>query len=244
MKKAFVLAAGLGTRLKPLTDNKPKALVEVGGATLLEHCLLRLKKYGFEFVVVNIHHFGQQIIDFLQQHDNFGLQILISDEREKLLDTGGAIKKACPLFNCSPFLVHNVDIISNAELDKLYARQGENNDDSLLLVSSRESSRKLLFSNDYRLCGWSNETNGEKKLPWKEATPTNPQSFAFSGIHVFSPSLYGDMEPFGDKFSITDFYLQVCPKRKIYGVMQADLQVLDMGKPAALESPLLQDLLA
>lgn len=241
MRKAMVLAAGLGTRLRPLTDNKPKALVEAGGKTLLEHTLLKLKEAGFGFIVVNVHHFAWQITEFLRTNDNFGLHVEISDESGMLLDTGGAIKKACPLFEGSPFLIHNVDIMSNADLAALYDEQRARNAAALLLVSKRESSRKLLFAGDGRLCGWRNETTGETKLPWGNKTPGLTQDFAFSGIHVFSPTLYGRMAKYPDKFSIIDFYLDTCKEETVYASIHDKLKLIDVGKPDTLHSPLIEE---
>lgn len=241
MRKAMVLAAGLGTRLRPLTDNKPKALVEAGGKTLLEHTLLKLKEAGFGFIVVNVHHFAWQITEFLRTNDNFGLHVEISDESGMLLDTGGAIKKACPLFEGSPFLIHNVDIMSNADLAALYDEQRARNAAALLLVSKRESSRKLLFAGDGRLCGWRNETTGETKLPWGNKTPGLTQDFAFSGIHVFSPTLYGRMAKYPDKFSIIDFYLDACKEETVYASIHDKLKLIDVGKPDTLHSPLVEE---
>lgn len=241
MRKAMVLAAGLGTRLRPLTDNKPKALVEAGGKTLLEHTLLKLKEAGFGFIVVNVHHFAWQITEFLRTNDNFGLHVEISDESGMLLDTGGAIKKACPLFEGSPFLIHNVDIMSNADLAALYDEQSTRNAAALLLVSKRESSRKLLFAGDGRLCGWRNETTGETKLPWGNKTPGLTQDFAFSGIHVFSPTLYGRMAKYPDKFSIIDFYLDTCKEETVYASIHDKLKLIDVGKPDTLHSPLIEE---
>lgn len=241
MRKAMVLAAGLGTRLRPLTDNKPKALVEAGGKTLLEHTLLKLKEAGFGFIVVNVHHFAWQITEFLRTNDNFGLHVEISDESGMLLDTGGAIKKACPLFEGSPFLIHNVDIMSNADLAALYDEQSTRNAAALLLVSKRESSRKLLFAGDGRLCGWRNGTTGETKLPWGNKTPCLTQDFAFSGIHVFSPSLYRRMAKYPDKFSIIDFYLDACKEETVYASIHDKLKLLDVGKPDTLHSPLVEE---
>lgn len=237
----MVLAAGLGTRLRPLTDNKPKALVEAGGKTLLEHTLLKLKEAGFGFIVVNVHHFAWQITEFLRTNDNFGLHVEISDESGMLLDTGGAIKKACPLFEGSPFLIHNVDIMSNADLAALYDEQSARNAAALLLVSKRESSRKLLFAGDGRLCGWRNETTGETKLPWGNKTPGLTQDFAFSGIHVFSPTLYDRMAKYPDKFSIIDFYLDACKEESVYASIHDKLKLLDVGKPDTLHSPLIEE---
>lgn len=152
--KAMIFAAGLGTRLKPLTDHMPKALVPVAGRPMLEHVILKLKKAGFTELVINIHHFGEQIIDFLKANQNFGLTIHISDERDKLLDTGGGIKKAATFFTgTEPFLVHNVDILSNADLKEVYDFHRKSQNQATLLVSPRKTSRYLLFDTDNRLPG-------------------------------------------------------------------------------------------
>ena len=162
MKQAMIFAAGLGTRLKPLTDTMPKALVKVGGQPLLWHVIQKLKAAGYERIVVNVHHFAQQIVDYLAANDHFGLDIRISDETAGLLETGGGIKKALPLFDPeSPILIHNVDILSNVRLDKLYdlaasAAAADASIDALLLVSDRKTKRFLQFDEEMRLTGWKN----------------------------------------------------------------------------------------
>ena len=158
MKQAMIFAAGLGTRLKPLTDTMPKALVRVGGQPLLWHVIMKLKKAGYERMVVNVHHFANQIVDYLAAHDHFGLDIRISDETEALLETGGGIKKALPLFDPeSPILIHNVDILSNLDLNALPM------DAPLLVVSERKTKRYLMFDDEMRLQGWTNIETGEVK---------------------------------------------------------------------------------
>ena len=156
----MIFAAGLGTRLKPLTDTMPKALVPVAGQPLLWHVIQKLKSAGYERIVVNVHHFAQQIIDYLQANNNFGLDIRISDETSGLLETGGGIRKALPLFDQdSPILIHNVDILSNVDLTALPTNA------PLLVVSQRQTKRYLLFDDDLRLQGWTNIETGEKKGP-------------------------------------------------------------------------------
>ena len=172
--KAMIFAAGLGTRLKPLTDNKPKALVEVGGKTMLELVILKLKEAGFNEIVINIHHFGQQIIDYLKANNNFGLTIHISDERDYLLDTGGGIKKATPfLMGNEPFLVHNVDIFSNVDLRQLYENHLKSGATATLLVSQRKTARYLLFNKENKLCGWHNNETGEVKSFYSAASTSS-----------------------------------------------------------------------
>ena len=223
MKQAMIFAAGLGTRLKPLTDTMPKALVRVGGQPLLWHVIQKLKASGYERLVVNVHHFAEQIVDYLKANDNFGLDISISDETSGLLETGGGIKKALPLFDPSePILIHNVDILSNLDLSALPA------DAPLLVVSQRKTKRYLQFGDDMRLIGWKNIETGEVK--GCEGRP-----LAFSGIHMFHPSLAPLLEDWPDRFPIMDFYLNVCADHVIRGFEAPNLQLLDVGKLDTLE---------
>lgn len=229
MMQAMIFAAGLGTRLKPLTDTMPKALVGVGGKPLIEHVVEKLKASGAERIVVNVHHFASQVIDYLQENDNFGVDVRISDESERLLDTGGGIKKARSLFMPdAPILIHNVDILSNVDLDRLYYGHGDV--DATLLVSERKTKRYLLFDNDMRLVGWTNTDTGEVKSPYPGLRVGDCRMLAFSGIHVFSPRLFPLMDDFPDKFGIIDFYLQVCSKAVVKGCVQPGLRLLDVGK--------------
>lgn len=229
MMQAMIFAAGLGTRLKPLTDTMPKALVMVGGKPLIEHVVEKLKASGAERIVVNVHHFASQVIDYLQENDNFGVDVRISDESERLLDTGGGIKKARPMFTPdAPILIHNVDILSNVDLDRLYYGHGDV--DATLLVSERKTKRYLLFDDDMRLVGWTNTDTGEVKSPYPGLRVGDCRMLAFSGIHVFSPRLFPLMDDFPDKFGIIDFYLQVCSKAVVKGCVQPSLSLLDVGK--------------
>jgi NDP-sugar pyrophosphorylase family protein len=223
MRQAMIFAAGLGTRLKPLTDTMPKALVPVGGKPLLWHVVQKLKDAGYERIVVNVHHFANQIVDYLRQNDNFGLDIRISDESERLLETGGGIKKALPLFDPNaPILIHNVDILSNLDLSALDV------DVPTLVVSERETKRYLQFDASMRLVGWKNIETGEVK--GREGRP-----LAFSGIHVFHPSLFPLMNDWPERFPIMDFYLKVCADALIKGMEVKHLQLLDVGKLDTLE---------
>ena len=225
----MIFAAGLGTRLKPLTDTIPKALVPVGGQPLLWHVIMRLKEAGFERIVVNVHHFAQQIIDYLEDNDHFGMDIRISDEREQLLETGGGIKKALPLFDQeSPILIHNVDILSNINLNEFYEKGKDH--DATLLVSHRTTKRYLLFDDAILLKGWTNIETGEVKSPYKELQLTNLNQLAFSGIHIIGPNLYSLFQEMPDRFGIMDFYLQWCAEHPIYGYCQEDLKLMDVGK--------------
>lgn len=226
MKQAFILAAGLGTRLRPYTDTMPKALVPIGGQPLLRHVIERLKAEGFERIVINIHHFGQQIIDYLAANNNFGLDIRISDERDLLLDTGGGIKHAAPHFDPEyPVFIHNVDILSNLDIKSLYAAYEQAEDiDVALVVSHRQSPRQLQFAPDTRrLVGWQNTQTGDQR--GNLATP-----LAFAGIHLFSPKLFPLMNDMPDKFSIITFYLNICATQKLVGYEQPDFRFMDAGK--------------
>lgn len=242
MKQAMIFAAGLGTRLKPLTDTMPKALVRVGGQPLIWHVIQKLKQAGYERIVVNVHHFAQQIVDYLEANDNFGLDIRISDETSELLETGGGIKKALPLFDpAEPILIHNVDILSNLDLCALPM------DAPLLVVSQRQTKRYLMFDDEMRLHGWTNIETGQVKGNLSTlrsapplATSKNSQlstlrKLAFSGIHVFHPSLVPLLDEWPDKFPIMDFYLKACGTHLIRGYEAKDLRLMDVGKLDTLD---------
>ena len=236
MMQAMIFAAGLGTRLKPLTDRIPKALVRVGGEPLLKRVIFQLKDAGFTRIVVNVHHFSNQIIDYLRDNDNFGMDIRISDESDKLLETGGGIKKAWPLFDQKePVLIHNVDILSNVDLKKFYQMEAETPLAARLLVSVRKTKRYLLFDDTMRLVGWTNIETGEVKSPYKDLDPKQYKMYACSGIHMVAPSLFPLMEEEPDKFPIMDFYLRHCDKVRIEGYVKNDLKLMDVGKQETLK---------
>lgn len=239
----MIFAAGLGTRLKPLTDTMPKALVRVGGEPLIKHVIDNLAKAGVDRIVVNVHHFAQQIIDYLHQNNNFDIDIRISDETSALLETGGGIKKAAPLFDSTdPILIHNVDIMSNVDLRRFYAmaqheecsaaesRAKAHPIDALLLVSWRKTKRYLLFDDEMRLMGWTNIETGEVKSPYADLDPKKCRMYAFAGIHALSPRLLPTMDEYPDRFSIIDFYLKACAKYNIRGYVKDDLRLMDIGK--------------
>ena len=248
--QSMIFAAGLGTRLKPLTDRMPKALVRVGGKPLIEHIVRRLVSAGSKRIVVNVHHFANQIIEYLQQND-FGVDIRVSDETEMLLDTGGGIKNAAPFFNTSePVLIHNVDILSNVDLRALYnyacEAEIEQKVDAVLLVSLRKTKRYLIFNKDMRLVGWTNVDTGEVKSPYEtlhELTFTQPYDnnnvtneqygytlFAFSGIHVIGNKVFDAMNECSAKFPIMDFYLQYAKDLYFVGKVKNNLKLMDVGK--------------
>lgn len=234
----MIFAAGIGSRLRPITDSIPKALVPVAGVPMLQRTLLRLQSFGFNDVIINIHHFGQQIIDFLRANDNFGLNICVSDERDELLDTGGGILKARQfLEGDSPFLVHNVDILSDIDLNQVYQEHVESGADGTLLVSDRTTTRKLLFDKDMRLHGWLNHNTGEVKPDGFDYDPVRYRELAFEGIHVISPTLFrymGEGTEWQGKFSIIPFYLSVCQRLQLRGYELKDITWFDIGKPDTL----------
>lgn len=232
---AFIFAAGLGTRLKPLTDTMPKALVPVAGKPLLAHVIEKLKAAGCKKIVINIHHFGEMIMDYVKENNNFGIDIVFSDEREMLLETGGAIKHAVDLLGDEPFLIHNVDIMSNVDLKALWSEHINSGSAATLLVSKRNSSRALLFNKESTLTAWTNKNTGEVKTPYENIEIARLEEFAFSGIHVFSPQLFKYFGEYPEKFSIIDFYLNTCKAEKIKAFTQDGLQLLDVGKLDSLE---------
>jgi len=233
--KAMIFAAGLGTRLKPLTDTLPKALVPIAGKPLLEHVILKLKSAGFDQIIVNVHHFPDLIIDFLKANDNFGIRIEVSDERDLLLDTGGGIRKAAWfLDDGKPFLVHNVDILSNVDLRALYHQHLQTKALATLVVSKRDTFRYLLFDDNLRLNGWINEKTGETK-PADLKHAEFFQKLAFSGIQVLSPAVLKLMETLEPKFPIMDFYLSNAPSQLIGGFVPTDYNMLDVGKLNVLD---------
>lgn len=227
--KAMIFAAGLGTRLKPITDTMPKALVPVCGQPLLYHVITKLVAAGYDDIIVNVHHFPDQIIDYLCIHD-FGAHITISDERDFLRETGGGIKHVRSLLT-EPFLVHNVDIISNLDFKWLRERHRE---DALatIVVSERKTQRYFLFDEDGRLKGWTNVATGEVRSPFGDIDPNQYRKLAFAGIHLMSPAIFGafDRLGFGERFSITDFYLKACAEYPIYAAVPPEFKMVDVGK--------------
>ena len=235
--KAMIFAAGLGSRLKPLTDTMPKALVPINGKPLLEHIILKLKDAGFDAIVINTHHFGEQIRNFLESKANFDISVQISDETDGLLETGGGIKYAAHLLKGEqPFLVHNVDIISDLDIGKFYQKALANQSLATLLVNSRVSSRYLLFDENDHLKGWMNQKTGEIKSLVPNFNPKNYKKYAFGGIHVISPAIFQYMnENWEGKFSIIDFYLSICDRVPIQAYIANDIQLIDVGKLETLK---------
>ncbi len=228
-RTAMVFAAGLGTRLKPLTDTMPKALVPVAGRPLIEHVVEKLRRNGFSRIIVNAHHFA----DMIQQWARDKTDVVVSDERDKLLDTGGGIRHAVPLFGqADRILLHNVDILSNADLNAFWAAGEEA--EATMLVSERQTNRYLLFADDMRLVGWTNVSTGEVKSPYPDLDVSSCRKLAFAGIHQIKASLFQEMQSLPDVFSIIDFYLRNCHKHTVKGYIQPDLRLLDVGKTDTL----------
>lgn len=236
--KAMIFAAGLGTRLRPLTNDRPKALVEIGGKPMLERVITKLAGAGFDDITINIHHFGEKIIEFLEKNNNFGLNIHISDERDMLLDTGGGILKARQFLDGDePFLVHNADILTDIDLNAMYQSHLNSGAMATLLVKDRLTSRYFVFDDDYRLQGWINKSTGETR-PTAFKHREGMRELAFGGIHVISPSIFEPLERHSQgeaKFSITPFYVDECHTHIINGyVQQRPYTWLDVGKPETL----------
>lgn len=258
--KAMIFAAGKGTRLKPLTDEMPKALVPVAGKPLIRHVVDKLYASGFNDFVVNVHHFADMLEGYGPEiMDGKEMRLRFSDERNELLETGGGIKHAAPLLSDSDrFLIHNCDILSNVCL-KDFWQEGEEAE-ATLLVSQRETQRYLIFDGDMRLVGWTNIKTGEVKSPFpavhqafnpkyvgteipyaqffnnNKIVPEMYQLFAFAGIHQMKTSLLKEMGAWEDKFSIIDFYLAMCHQHVIKGCVQPGLKLLDVGKLDTLDA--------
>lgn len=232
--KAMILAAGKGTRLRPLTNYQPKALVKVAGVPLLELVIRQLIRHGCKDIIVNVHHFGDQIIQFLKRKDNFGINIAISDEQDELLDTGGGLKKAAPFFSDGkPFLLCNTDILSDLDLRGFYEAHCKTNAIATLAVQWRDTSRYLIFNQEMSLHGWGNIKTGELKIP--KNVGTTFQMLAFSGLHVIDPRFFEYM-PEEAKFSIIDTYLKASESETIHGFRCDDQRWMDIGRKSSLDA--------
>lgn len=223
----MILAAGMATRLQPLTLTKPKALVEIKGTPMLEIILRRVINAGFKDIVINVHHFADQIVDFLQRNHNFGVSITISDETDLLMDTGGALLKVKDFFNDGkPFLVHNVDILTNFSLKDLYEYHIKHNPLATLAVKERKTSRSLLINKDKELSGWKNHQTGKTIISKGIEEQLTP--IAFSAVHVLSPSIFPLITETG-VFSIMDTYLRLAQNHKIL-TWEHDTFWMDLGR--------------
>ena len=226
--KAMIFAAGLGTRLNPITLTKPKALAEINGVPLLEYAIRNLKYFGFNQIIINVHHYADQIIEFLKSKNNFGVEITISDERFKLLDTGGGLKHASDFFDDNkPFLVYNVDVLTDLNLRELYNNHINSGALATLAVRNRKTSRYFLFDQNDSLCGWKNMATNEIKIKCRSISKLRP--FAFSGIQVVNHDLFEMMSTYDDCFSITDVYLNLCSSYKIMANNHDNSFWMDLG---------------
>lgn len=222
--KGMVFAAGLGTRLRPLTDSMPKALVELGGVAMLERVLLRMKECGVEEAVVNVHHFAEKVKAFLRDNGDFGMRLHVSDESALLLDTGGGVAEAARwLAGDEPVLLHNADIYTDVDLGEMARRHAASGADATLLVAPRDTSRYLLFDRNMRMHGWTDTRNGNVRPKGVDASTL--LQYAFGGVHIISPRLLEDLCAYArmnDRavFSITDYYIDACASMNIYGWCQ------------------------
>ena len=240
----MIFAAGLGTRLKPLTDTLPKALVPLAGKTLLQWQIEKLKAAGIRDIVVNIHHFPDMIINYLKDNDNFGCNIQVSDERDMLLETGGGLRKAEEKFRSlgvqefrssnEGILICNVDILSNIDIPTLLQSYNPN-EMGVVVVSERETQRYLLFNDENRLCGWTNIATGEVRGPIADyQSPIANRQLAFSGMQVLSPRIFDCMDEVvkqkGEKFSLIDLYLSIAQKEILRAYIPENYRMMDVGK--------------
>jgi NDP-sugar pyrophosphorylase family protein len=225
--KAMILAAGIGSRLRPLTDSKPKCLLEVQGVTLLEHTIRYLIFHGVEGIIINVHHLADQVISFLQEHDHFGIDIRISDERDGLLDTGGGLLKAGWFFDDGqPFFLTASDVITGLDLGEMYRFHLDRKPLATLAVKDRPTTRNLLIDNESRMCGWLNNQTGETR--W--AIPTdNVRNLAFSTIHVIEPRLLALITEKG-AFSMIDVYLRLAADYPVLGYDHSGTPWFEFGR--------------
>lgn len=231
--KAFILAAGLGTRLKSMTSDRPKALVEVNGKSMLENLLLHLKLQGIHRFLINVHHFADQIIDHIKSNENFGLDITFSNEAQQLLDTGGAVRKATAFFKGDEaILIHNADVASGIDLKKLFNFHEQHDALATLCVRKRNSGRALLFSEKMNLCGWANLKQNEFK--WTDKPTDNYNSFAYNGIYLAQPEFASKL-PFTGRFSIIDAWLKMAKTERILGFEDTSDYWFDLGTPEKIQ---------
>jgi MurNAc alpha-1-phosphate uridylyltransferase len=229
--KAMILAAGLGTRLKPFTDTAPKALATVNGKSLLQRSVEYLRDFGIEEVVVNVHHFSNKIVETIEKNSGFGSNVVISDESDQVLETGGAIKKASWFFKDNgPFVLMNVDVLTDMDLDLMIKQHMKQKPLATLAVTTRKTTRYFLFDELDNLCGWKNEKTGEQKMS-KEITGYKQK--AFSGIHIISPEIFSLLKHKG-KFSIVDAYLELSKTHPISAFDHSTSKFVDVGKPESI----------
>jgi NDP-sugar pyrophosphorylase family protein len=224
--KAMILAAGLGTRFKPWTDRHPKALALVNGKSLLERNIRFLQQFGIYEVLINVHHFADQILNAIAENNGWGSKVSISDESGEVLETGGGLKKAAFYFDSDPFLMMNADILTDMDLGNMIKIHKEKKPLSTIAITDRRSSRYFLFDKNYQLSGWRNEKTGEEKI---SIPVSSPKSMAFSGIHIISPQIFPLFRREG-KFSIVDVYLELCSSHPILGYDHSGTKLVDVGR--------------
>jgi MurNAc alpha-1-phosphate uridylyltransferase len=230
--KAMIFAAGMGTRLKPFTDQHPKALAVVNDKTLLQRNIEYLAAFGIKDIIVNVHHFANQIIDLLKQHKGFGSNIIISDESDAILETGGGLKKAAWFFekDIDPFVVLNADVLTDMNLDEMISQHRKQNPLAILAVTTRTTSRYFLFDESNHLCGWKNVQTGKQKMSRESKIITQK---AFSGIHLISPQIFSLIKMEG-KFSMVDVYLELAKTHAIAAFDHSNSKFIDVGKPESI----------
>lgn len=235
--KALIFAAGIGSRLKPWTNEHPKALVDVAGKPMLQRVIENIISAGIDDIIINVHHFGEQIIEFITEN-HFEANITISDERKLLLDTGGGLRKVIPLLNDDSVLIHNADILTDYNLRDFINRHNTAKNDATLLVAHRKSNRRLVFNSHLRMKGWTNLDTGEVK-PSELTISPNDKLLSFNGIHILNSSLYKALlsyRPAETPFSIIDFYVESASNKFIDGqLLPENCTWFDVGKPKTLE---------
>ncbi|MDE3142650.1 MAG: NTP transferase domain-containing protein [Bacteroidota bacterium] len=227
--RGMILAAGLGTRLKPFTDKHPKALAVVNGKSLLQRNIEYLQQFGIREVIVNVHHFADQIIDAVKKNNGWGSVVSISDETNEVLETGGGLQKASWFFK-EDFVLMNVDILTDLDLQAMIGQHKKNNALATLAVTERNTSRYFLFNQQHELCGWKNIKTGEEKIRRNE---NDLQQKAFSGIHVINPTIFSFIKQQG-KFSMVDVYLSLCADHSIQYFDHSQSKFIDVGKPESI----------
>ena len=228
--RAMLFAAGLGTRFKPWTDLHPKALAPVNGRSLLQRNVEYLQQYGIRELILNVHHFADQVLEVITKNEGWGSTITISDERDELLETGGGLKKAAWYFGNAPFVVMNVDILTDLDLGAMMEDHRRHGPLATLAVTDRETSRYFLFDEQNRLCGWHNVKTGQERIA-RQTPGRRPK--AFSGIHIIDPHIFTIMDRTG-RFSIVDVYLELAASETIRGFDHTGSRLIDVGKPDSI----------
>jgi len=233
VRRAMLLAAGFGTRLKPFTDLHPKALAEVNGKTLLQHNIEYLQQFDIYDVIINVHHFAEQIIQATQQNNGWGSNITISDETDAILETGGGLKRAAWFFKDEKdFVLMNADVLTDLPLDEMISFHQRNDLLATLATTNRETSRYFLFNESHVLCGWKNVKTGEQKIMRNDE---NLIAKAFSGIHIIGSRIFSSIRQTELKFSMVDVYLSLCAEHRILSFDHSQTKFIDVGKQESLK---------